>query len=56
MMPLKKGSSDKTFAENMSEMMASFKRKGSLGGEAIDSMKKARKKALAIAFNVKGKK
>ena len=52
-MPLKKGSSQKTFESNVSEIMHSYKRKGKIGKVKPRSKAHARKIALAIAFNVK---
>jgi len=49
-MPLRKGSSKKAFNFNVKELIESWRKKGSIGGQKLNSMNKARKKALAIAF------
>jgi hypothetical protein len=54
-MPLKKGSSKKTFDKNMSELMSSFRRSGRIGTSKPSSSTKARKQALVIAFDMKKK-
>jgi len=55
-MPLQKGSSQAAFSGNISELMHSFKKKGKIGTSTPSSKAKARKQALAIAFEMKGKK
>ena len=54
-MPLTKGSSKKTFDKNMGELMHSFKKTGRIGTSKPSSSAKARKQALAIAFDMKAK-
>lgn len=49
-MPIKKGSSNKTRAENIKEMVTSFKAKGSIGNTRPGSLKKASQIAAAIAY------
>jgi len=48
-----KGKSKKAFGFNVKELIESWRRKGSIGGQKLDSLNKARKKALAIAFSKK---
>ena len=54
-MPLARGSSQKTISSNISEMMGSYKKKGTLGTSKPKSKKKAQKQAVAIALNKAGK-
>jgi len=54
-MPLKQGSSQKTFSKNVSELMHSFRKSGRIGTSTPSSAVKARKQALAIAFDVKAR-
>lgn len=53
-MPLIQSPTKKAFSSNMSELMKSFKKKGRIGNSKPLSPLEARKKALAIAFDVKG--
>lgn len=52
-MPLLKGKSQKTFSANVSELIRSYKKKGTLGTSKPKNMAAARKQALAIAFSKK---
>ncbi len=54
-MPLQKGSSKKAFESNMSELMTSFHKSGRIGTSKPSTAEKARKQALAIAFEMKRK-
>ncbi len=54
-MPLKRGSSQKTISSNISEIMGSYKKKGSIGTSKPKSKAKAQKQAVAIALNKAGK-
>jgi len=54
-MPLKSGKSKKAFDFNVKELVETWRKKGSIGGQKLNSMNKARKKALAIAFSEKEK-
>jgi hypothetical protein len=54
-MPLKSGASQKTFVENIREIMHSFHRTGRIGTSRPDSAGKANKQALAIAYAQKRK-
>ncbi len=53
-MPLKKGK--KAFDSNVSELIATYRKTGKIGNSRPAGADKARKQALAIAFNVKRKK
>ena len=53
-MPLIHSSSKAAFGKNVSELMHSFKEKGKIGTSPKESKAKARKRALAIAFGLKG--
>lgn len=55
-MPLQKGSSKKAFSSNVSELMHSYKKKGKIGTSTPASKGKARKQAVAIAFNMRSPK
>ncbi len=52
-MPLKQGSSKKAFEFNVGELIRSWKKKGAIGKKKIGTLEKARKTALAIAFDQK---
>ena len=54
-MPLDRGSSQKTISSNISEIMGSYKKKGSIGTSKPKSKKKAQKQAVAIALSKAGK-
>lgn len=54
-MPLPRGSSSETFSKNVSELMSAYKQKGHIGTGPKEGKAKARKRALAIAFSMKGK-
>lgn len=54
-MPLKKGSSEKTIASNISTEMKSYKKKGKIGTSKPPSKKKAQQQAVAIALAKAGK-
>lgn len=54
-MPLKRGSSSKTISSNVSEMMSSYSKKGTIGTSKPKSKKKAQKQAVAIALSTAGK-
>lgn len=54
-MPLKTGRSNKVVSANISEMMGSYKKKGTLGTSKPKSAKKAQKQAVAIALQKAGK-
>ena len=50
-MPLISGKSKKTLADNIDELMHSYKRKGTLGKSKPASAKAAQKQAIAIAYS-----
>ena len=54
-MPLKKSSSEEAFEDNLGEMIASSKQKGTKMGKARQKFgpKKTRQMALAAAFSIK---
>lgn len=54
-MPLKKGKSDETVSDNISELMKSYKKDGKIGSSKPGSKKKAQKQAVAIALSTAGK-
>lgn len=54
-MPLLKGSSKKTISSNIGELVSSFKRTGKIGNATPETMAKARRQAIAIAFSKAGK-
>ena len=54
-MPLKKGKSDETVSDNISELMKSYKKKGKIGDSKPKSKKKAQKQAVAIALSQAGR-
>lgn len=52
-MPLIKKRTEGAFKSNVGELVSSWKKKGSIGQQAIGLLGEARKKALAIAFKIK---
>lgn len=52
-MPLLKKRTEGAFKSNIGDLISSWKKKGSIGKQAIGSLGEARKKALAIAFKIK---
>lgn len=52
-MSLLKKRTEGAFKSNVGELVSSWKRKGSIGQQAISSLGNARRKALAIAFRIK---
>jgi hypothetical protein len=50
-MPLKSGKSKEAFNFNVEELVNSWKKKGKMGSSRPESLNKARKQALAIAFS-----
>jgi hypothetical protein len=54
-MPLKSGASQKTFVDNIREIMHSFHRTGRIGASRPSSAGKASKQAVAIAYRQKRK-
>lgn len=52
-MPLIKSKSTEAMAQNIREMMHSFKQTGKIGNSSPKDMAKARKQALAAAFQIK---
>jgi hypothetical protein len=54
-MPLKKGTSKKTIAKNIKEIVDTYKSKGKIGTSKPASKKKAVKQAVAIAYSEAGK-
>ncbi len=54
-MPLLKGRSKATLSANIGELVNSFKKTGKIGNASPATMEKARKQAIAIAFNKAGK-
>jgi len=55
-MPLKSGKSQKTISRNISEVMKSYEKKGTIGTSKPKSKKKAQQQAVAIALSKAGKK
>lgn len=55
-MPLKPGSSQKTVSSNIRELMHAWSSKGSIGHSGRISKEKARKMAIAIAYQKAKKK
>jgi len=55
-MPLKPGKSQKTISRNISEVMKSYEKKGTIGTSKPKSKKKAQQQAVAIALSKAGKK
>jgi hypothetical protein len=55
-MALDKTPGKKAFASNVAELIRSYKAKGTIGKSTPSSKAEARKKALAIAFDIKGSK
>jgi hypothetical protein len=53
-MPLEQSKTKEAFGRNLSELMRTFKRKGSIGSSGKLTKEEARKRALAIAFKIKG--
>lgn len=54
-MPLAPGSSKKVISSNIAELVKSYKRTGKIGNATPSTLTKARKQAIAIAFNKAGK-
>lgn len=54
-MPLISGSGPKTLSANISELMNSYKSKGTLGTSTPKSKSAAQKQAIAIAYSKQGK-
>lgn len=54
-MPLLKGSAKAVVSKNIGELVTSYKKTGKIGNASPETMAKARKQALAIAFNKAGK-
>lgn len=52
-MPVKAGTSNKTFVDNIREIMHSFQKSGSIGNSSPPSAGKAAKQAVAIAYRKK---
>lgn len=52
-MPLIQSNSKAAFGRNVSELMNAYAAKGKIGSSTPKSKAKARKQALAIAFNIK---
>jgi hypothetical protein len=52
-MPLQQGKSKKAFNFNVEELIHSYKKTGKIGSSSPKSLLKARKQALAIAFDKK---
>jgi len=50
-MPIKKGKSKETFKTNVSEIMHSYKDKGTIGSSKPKSKKKALSQALGISYS-----
>lgn len=50
-MPLKSGKSQSAFNFNVKELVGAWRNKGKIGSSRPKSLDKARKQALAIAFN-----
>ena len=50
-MPLKKGKSDETVSDNISELMKSYKKKGKIGDSKPKSKKKAQNKLLLLLYH-----
>lgn len=53
-MPLKSGDGSKTMSDNISELMDSYIKTGSIGTSKPASKSKAQKQAIAIAYKKKG--
>jgi (p)ppGpp synthase/HD superfamily hydrolase len=53
-MPLIRNQSKEAFGKNVSELINAYKKKGKIGSSSPKSKAKARKQALAIAFDIKG--
>ena len=54
-MPLLKGKSQETISKNVNELMHSYKKKHKIGTSHPKTAAKARKQAVAIAYNKTGK-
>ncbi len=54
-MPLQKGKSDKTRNANISELVHSYKEKGSIGTSKPGNLKDAIKQAVAISYKMQRK-
>jgi hypothetical protein len=52
-MPLQEGSSKKAFSQNVDELVSSWKKTKKIGTSNPQGVNKARKQALAIAFDKK---
>ena len=55
-MPLKKGKSKKVISSNIEELLHSYKENGTIGTSHPESMEKAQKQAVAIAYSTAKKK
>lgn len=53
-MPLISGKSEEAFRSNLSEMIRAYKTTGKIGNSSPKSLAKARKQALADAFEKRG--
>jgi len=53
-MPLNPNKSKEALGKNIAELIGSFKTKGKIGTSKPKNKERARKQALAIAFNMKG--
>lgn len=53
-MPLQSGIGPKTLADNISELMKSYKSKGTIGTSTPKDPKLAQKQAIAIAYKKQG--
>lgn len=54
-MPLERGAGNRTFVENIREIMHAFARSGRIGNSAPASKAKAARQAVAIAYRQKRK-
>lgn len=54
-MPLRKGTSKEMMSQNIAEVMHSYKRTGRIGSSKPTTSPKARKQAIAIAFDMKAR-
>lgn len=52
-MPLTQGKSREAFSDNVSELIATYRKTGKIGRSRPKGADKARQQALAIAFKVK---
>jgi ABC-type sulfate/molybdate transport systems ATPase subunit len=55
-MPLKKGKSKKVISSNIGELLHKFKETGTIGTSHPESMEKAQKQVVAIAYSEAKKK